>query len=58
MGAQHLDKVFKPKSIAVIGASEKVGSAGYRIFRNIIGSGYNGIVFSINPKYFVPDYKI
>jgi len=50
MGIENLDKVFKPKSIAVIGASDKVGSAGHRIFRNLIGSGYDGIVFPVNPK--------
>lgn len=50
MSAINLDKVFKPKSIAVIGASNKVGSAGYRIFRNLIGSGYAGVVFPVNPK--------
>ncbi|MBN1280433.1 MAG: bifunctional acetate--CoA ligase family protein/GNAT family N-acetyltransferase [Candidatus Thermoplasmatota archaeon] len=45
-----LDKIFKPKSIAVVGASETVGSAGYRIFRNLIGSGYDGVVYPVNPK--------
>ena len=33
MGVGNLDKIFKPKSIAVIGASNKIGSAGYRIPR-------------------------
>ena len=41
MSADNLDKIFKPKSIAVIGASNSVGSAGYRIFRNLIGSGWD-----------------
>ena len=50
MSAGNLDKVFKPKSIAVIGASNTIGSAGYRIFRNLIGSGYEGVVFPVNPK--------
>ncbi|MBU0497505.1 MAG: CoA-binding protein, partial [Candidatus Thermoplasmatota archaeon] len=50
MGAENLDFIFKPKSIAVIGASDKIGSAGYRIFRNLIGSGYAGVVFPINPN--------
>jgi len=50
MGAENLDKIFKPKSIAVIGASNTVGSAGYRIFRNLIGSGYEGVVYPVNPK--------
>jgi len=50
MSVEKLDKIFKPKSIAVIGASDKIGSAGYRIFRNLIGSGYEGIVYPVNPK--------
>jgi acetyltransferase len=50
MNGSNLDKIFKPKSIAVIGASDTLGSAGYRIFRNLIGSGYDGIVYPVNPK--------
>ena len=49
MGAENLDSIFKPKSIAVIGASNTVGSAGYRIFRNLIGSGWEGIAYPVNP---------
>ncbi len=51
MGVEYLDKVFKPKNIAVIGASNRVGSPGYNIFRNLIGSGYEGVVYPINPKH-------
>ena len=50
MNGAKLDKIFKPKSIAVIGASETIGSAGYRIFRNLIGSGYDGVVYPVNIK--------
>jgi len=50
MNSASLDKIFKPKSIAVIGASETIGSAGYRIFRNLIGSGYDGVVYPVNNK--------
>ena len=50
MSIENLDCIFRPKSIAVIGASNKLGSAGYRIFRNLIGSGFEGIVFPINPN--------
>jgi acetyltransferase len=49
MGIENLDKMFKPKSIAVIGATDKVGKTGYRIFRNLIGSGYDGVVYPVNP---------
>ncbi len=51
MDIENLDKIFKPKSIAIIGASEKVDSAGYRILRNLVSSGYKGVVYPINPKY-------
>ncbi len=51
MSVKNLDKIFKPKTVTVIGASNKIGSAGYRIFRNLIGSGYNGVVYPINPNY-------
>ena len=51
MGIENLDSIFKPKSIAVIGASNKIGSAGYRVFRNLIGSGYEGVVYPINPNH-------
>ena len=51
MGIKRLDKIFKPKSIAVIGASNKEGVPGFRIFRNLIGSGYQGIVYPVNPNH-------
>ncbi|MGA2934408.1 MAG: acetate--CoA ligase alpha subunit [Methanomicrobiales archaeon] len=50
MVVENLDKIFKPKSIAVIGASEKAGSIGYRVFKNLIGTGYEGVVYPVNPN--------
>jgi acetate---CoA ligase (ADP-forming) len=44
-----LKKMFEPKSIAVIGASDKVGSVGYTIFQNLIQSSAK--VFPVNPKH-------
>ena len=49
MSTANLDKLFDPKSIAVIGASNKKGSVGYILLRNLIGAEYNGIVFPVNP---------
>jgi len=51
MSVENLNNIFKPKSIAVVGASATAGSAGYRVFRNLIGSGYEGVVYPVNPKY-------
>ncbi|MFA4965563.1 MAG: bifunctional acetate--CoA ligase family protein/GNAT family N-acetyltransferase [Thermoleophilia bacterium] len=48
MSTRNLDKLFDPRSIAVIGASNKKGSVGYILLRNLIGAEYEGIVFPVN----------
>lgn len=45
-----LDKLFKPKSVAVIGASEVPGKAAERRTRSLIRDGYAGQIYLINPK--------
>ncbi len=47
---KELDALFKPRSIAIVGASRKPGKIGYTILRNIIEYGYRGRVYPINPK--------
>lgn len=44
--------IFKPKSIAVIGASENKKKLGYQVLKNILAGGYQGAVYpiNINPK--------
>lgn len=46
----NLDKIFKPDSVAVIGASNTPGKVGYIIVDNIISGGYKGKVFPVNPN--------
>lgn len=48
MSVKNLDKIFHPKSIAVIGASNTKGSVGYLLLRNLIGVGYEGTVYPVN----------
>ena len=48
MSTLNLDKIFEPKSIAIIGASNKKGSVGYILLRNLIGAEYDGVVFPVN----------
>ncbi|MCD4820398.1 MAG: bifunctional acetate--CoA ligase family protein/GNAT family N-acetyltransferase [Candidatus Cloacimonetes bacterium] len=50
MRTKKLSKLFNPKVIAIVGASARSGSLGFGLFNNIIGSGYDGIVYPINPK--------
>jgi len=44
-----MDAIFRPRSIAVIGASRKKGSIGRNILHNLIEYEFNGPVFPINP---------
>lgn len=47
---RSLDKVFNPRSVAVIGASEVPGKAAERRTRSLIEGGYQGDIHLINPK--------
>lgn len=47
---QPLDAIFKPQTVAVIGATEKQGSVGRTILSNLIGNPFGGTVFPINPN--------
>ena len=49
-GTQPLDVFFAPKTVAVIGATETVGTVGRTILWNLVGNPFGGIVFPINPK--------
>ncbi|MBN2033516.1 MAG: acetate--CoA ligase family protein, partial [Deltaproteobacteria bacterium] len=51
MAVQNLDKFFKPSSIALIGASERKASIGWDLMRKLTGTGYDGVLLPINPKY-------
>ncbi len=46
---EHLDTLFSPASIAVIGASEGRDKPGYAVLYNIIRSGYKGRLYPVNP---------
>ena len=41
---------LSPGSVAVIGASRDPGSIGARLFRNLVGSGFHGVVYPVNPS--------
>jgi acetyltransferase len=49
MGTDNLAKIFNPRRVAVIGASDTEGSLGARILRNLIGIEYERIVYPVNP---------
>ncbi len=51
MTALNLDRMFQPKSIAVVGASERSGSVGEAVLHNLERSGFSGRVFPVNPRH-------
>ena len=49
-GGSGLEACFAPQNVAVIGATEKPGSVGRTLLRNLISSPFGGTVFPVNPN--------
>ena len=45
-----MNRIMRPKSIAVIGASAVDGKIGNSVMKNLINGGYKGAIYPINPK--------
>jgi acetyl coenzyme A synthetase (ADP forming)-like protein len=45
-----LDALFRPRTVAIIGASRTPGKVGYILTQNIIESGFEGSIYPINPN--------
>ncbi|MBT7710770.1 MAG: hypothetical protein HN745_03465, partial [Deltaproteobacteria bacterium] len=46
----QLDPIFKPRSIAVIGASKQTGKWGNMVLKGMLSSKYRGSIYPVNPK--------
>jgi acetyltransferase len=44
-----LDKIFKPQRIALFGANENPKGVGCTVLRNLVGSGFRGVVYPLHP---------
>ena len=51
MGQYNLNRIFSPRHVAVVGASEKAGTIGNALLRNLVDGGFPGTVLPVNPKY-------
>src|SRR5216683_936079 len=51
MSTYRLDKLFSPRSIAVVGASPRATSPGRAVLRNLRDAAFTGSVHLINPHY-------
>src|SRR3954466_5544267 len=45
-----MNRIMKPKAIAVIGASNEAGKIGNSVMKNLINGGYKGTIYPIHPK--------
>lgn len=50
MTIRHLDQLFAPRSVAVFGASDRAGSVGATVWRNVRQSAFAGPRWPVNPK--------
>lgn len=51
MTVRNLDRLFRPTSVAVVGASVRADSVGAKVWRRVLTSGFDGPVWPVNPKY-------
>ena len=51
MTDHRLERMLNPRSIAVVGASQREGSAGYGMIHGLINAGFDGNIFPVNPRY-------
>ncbi len=48
MGTRNLKRLFDPRSVAVIGASNKKGTVGHTLLHNLISAEYDGVVYPVS----------
>ncbi|HYN38041.1 MAG TPA: CoA-binding protein, partial [Rhodospirillales bacterium] len=51
MSIRNLDRLFKPRSLALVGASKEKGSLGAVLARNLFTAGFAGPIMPVNPRY-------
>jgi acetyltransferase len=51
MSTRNLDRLLEPRSVAVIGASDRPASVGATVWRNLRGGRYAGRLLAVNPKH-------
>ncbi len=47
---KNVESIMNPKSIAVVGATNRPGSVGLAVFRNILRAGFEGVLYPVNLK--------
>ena len=50
MTKRALDPIFSPRTVAVIGASRRRDSLGFRLLHNLVTNEFSGAIFPVNPS--------
>ncbi|MGB8931404.1 MAG: CoA-binding protein, partial [Anaeromyxobacteraceae bacterium] len=51
MSTVRLERMFRPRSVAVVGANTKPHRVGNVIMRNLLAGGFEGPIMPVNPRY-------
>jgi acetyltransferase len=51
MSIRNLQHLFAPATVAVIGASDRPGSVGATVYRNVLAGAFGGPVFAVNTRH-------
>ncbi|MGH8665684.1 MAG: CoA-binding protein, partial [Burkholderiales bacterium] len=51
MSVRNLEFLLNPRSVAVIGASNRPNGIGTVVMRNLLAGGFAGAIYPVNPKY-------
>ncbi|MHC4130731.1 MAG: acetate--CoA ligase alpha subunit [Planctomycetota bacterium] len=47
---KDIESIMAPRSIAVVGATNRPGSVGLAVFRNLLSADFHGVLYPVNPK--------
>ena len=45
-----MERMFRPRAIAVVGASDSAGKIGNSVMKNLVDGGFEGEIYPVNPK--------
>ncbi|HEX2830455.1 MAG TPA: GNAT family N-acetyltransferase [Burkholderiales bacterium] len=51
MSSHYLSRLFEPRSVAIVGATERAGAVGRVLVENMIAAGYKGELYGVNPAH-------
>jgi acetyltransferase len=51
MSVVYLERMFRPRSVAVIGANNRPQRVGGVVMRNLLSGGFEGPIMPVNPRY-------